>query len=226
MLFFYFFFFFFSSRRRHTRSLRDWSSDVCSSDLGPGAKGAAVAVGPDAKAGVVAVGPGAKSGGVAVGEGAKGGVAAAGAGAKGGAVAVGSGAKGGGVAVGENSRSSGIAVGAGARGAAMSIGPEGNGDLSIAVGPFAISVPQGVFRMNADGSLSVQGGDAPVGPCGHGVQAGSKLDGGTLDLRGSFRCGGATVEDSTLRLGGGGASGGGRLTLFGHQFVMTYRSSG
>src|SRR6266496_4983121 len=31
--------FFFSSRRRHTRSLRDWSSDVCSSDLhGPGAR--------------------------------------------------------------------------------------------------------------------------------------------------------------------------------------------
>src|SRR5437588_4357641 len=30
---FYFFFFFFSSRRRHTRSLCDWSSDVCSSDL-------------------------------------------------------------------------------------------------------------------------------------------------------------------------------------------------
>src|SRR5206468_8156631 len=32
-LFFFFFFFFFSSRRRHTRSDRDWSSDVCSSDL-------------------------------------------------------------------------------------------------------------------------------------------------------------------------------------------------
>src|SRR5207249_7363894 len=30
-----FFFFFFSSRRRHTRSKRDWSSDVCSSDLSP-----------------------------------------------------------------------------------------------------------------------------------------------------------------------------------------------
>src|SRR2546428_8342069 len=30
---FFFFFFFFSSRRRHTRSDRDWSSDVCSSDL-------------------------------------------------------------------------------------------------------------------------------------------------------------------------------------------------
>src|SRR5260221_7463243 len=29
------FFFFFSSRRRHTRSLCDWSSDVCSSDLLP-----------------------------------------------------------------------------------------------------------------------------------------------------------------------------------------------
>src|SRR2546422_1745312 len=30
-----FFFFFFSSRRRHTRCSRDWSSDVCSSDLYP-----------------------------------------------------------------------------------------------------------------------------------------------------------------------------------------------
>src|SRR5437870_13290054 len=28
--------FFFSSRRRHTRWPRDWSSDVCSSDLGEG----------------------------------------------------------------------------------------------------------------------------------------------------------------------------------------------
>src|SRR5438309_3380035 len=31
---FYSFFFFFSSRRRHTRWNCDWSSDVCSSDLG------------------------------------------------------------------------------------------------------------------------------------------------------------------------------------------------
>src|SRR5215203_2326211 len=31
----FFFFFFFSSRRRHTRYWRDWSSDVCSSDLPP-----------------------------------------------------------------------------------------------------------------------------------------------------------------------------------------------
>src|SRR5207245_10829262 len=29
----YYCFFFFSSRRRHTRCYRDWSSDVCSSDL-------------------------------------------------------------------------------------------------------------------------------------------------------------------------------------------------
>src|SRR5207249_5567282 len=29
-------YFFFSSRRRHTRSKRDWSSDVCSSDLRTG----------------------------------------------------------------------------------------------------------------------------------------------------------------------------------------------
>src|SRR3712207_7908574 len=29
-------FFFFSSRRRHTRYWRDWSSDVCSSDLSAG----------------------------------------------------------------------------------------------------------------------------------------------------------------------------------------------
>src|SRR5690606_41149362 len=33
--FFVFLCFFFSSRRRHTRFLRDWSSDVCSSDLRP-----------------------------------------------------------------------------------------------------------------------------------------------------------------------------------------------
>src|SRR2546422_1732947 len=32
-MFFFLFFFFFSSRRRHTRCSRDWSSDVCSSDL-------------------------------------------------------------------------------------------------------------------------------------------------------------------------------------------------
>src|SRR5258707_7625245 len=31
--------FFFSSRRRHTRYWRDWSSDVCSSDLGAGGDG-------------------------------------------------------------------------------------------------------------------------------------------------------------------------------------------
>src|SRR3712207_8396140 len=31
--------FFFSSRRRHTRYWRDWSSDVCSSDLPPASRG-------------------------------------------------------------------------------------------------------------------------------------------------------------------------------------------
>src|SRR6266513_3881643 len=37
-------YFFFSSRRRHTRSKRDWSSDVCSSDLqGAGARARAEA---------------------------------------------------------------------------------------------------------------------------------------------------------------------------------------
>ena len=35
IFFLIFFFFFFTSRRRHTRSDRDWSSDVCSSDLLP-----------------------------------------------------------------------------------------------------------------------------------------------------------------------------------------------
>src|SRR5437762_6570851 len=34
------FFFFFSSRRRHTRYIGDWSSDVCSSDLGQGGQDA------------------------------------------------------------------------------------------------------------------------------------------------------------------------------------------
>src|SRR2546422_11218012 len=33
MFFWFLFFFFFSSRRRHTRCSRDWSSDVCSSEI-------------------------------------------------------------------------------------------------------------------------------------------------------------------------------------------------
>src|SRR3712207_5455589 len=39
----FFFFFFFSSRRRHTRYWRDWSSDVCSSDLRPAGEQAVAA---------------------------------------------------------------------------------------------------------------------------------------------------------------------------------------
>src|SRR6266480_2375766 len=39
-----FVFFFFSSRRRHTRLTCDWSSDVCSSDLGVRATGCAIRV--------------------------------------------------------------------------------------------------------------------------------------------------------------------------------------
>src|SRR5256884_320045 len=53
-----YFFFFFSSRRRHTRCSRDWSSDVCSSDLvelvnfcqRPGGETARVSYSPDDKA--------------------------------------------------------------------------------------------------------------------------------------------------------------------------------
>src|SRR5207253_7243473 len=41
---------FFSSRRRHTRWPRDWSSDVCSSDLG--ATGATGPVGPQGPNGI------------------------------------------------------------------------------------------------------------------------------------------------------------------------------
>src|SRR5690606_41034603 len=37
----------FSSRRRHTRFSRDWSSDVCSSDLGGVGDGVAVGAGTD-----------------------------------------------------------------------------------------------------------------------------------------------------------------------------------
>src|SRR5690349_13638192 len=37
---------FFSSRRRHTSSLRDWSSDVCSSDLAPLTPGTRATCGP------------------------------------------------------------------------------------------------------------------------------------------------------------------------------------
>src|SRR5260221_8237997 len=48
------FVFFFSSRRRHTRSLCDWSSDVCSSDLMALAVSGTVNV-PDAQAGTLSV---------------------------------------------------------------------------------------------------------------------------------------------------------------------------
>src|SRR3712207_8903164 len=48
--------FFFSSRRRHTRYWRDWSSDVCSSDLLPGARTHGARYAADAAArGAVAV---------------------------------------------------------------------------------------------------------------------------------------------------------------------------
>src|SRR5256886_8033901 len=45
---FYMFFFFFSSRRRHTRFDCDWSSDVCSSDLGLCARPIKMMTGDDA----------------------------------------------------------------------------------------------------------------------------------------------------------------------------------
>src|SRR6266850_3049489 len=47
-------FFFFSSRRRHTRLQGDWSSDVCSSDLGAGLRKVDVrTIAPSAYLGVV-----------------------------------------------------------------------------------------------------------------------------------------------------------------------------
>src|SRR3712207_8968571 len=45
-------FFFFSSRRRHTRYWRDWSSDVCSSDL---AKAVCARLGPAGMGEIVVV---------------------------------------------------------------------------------------------------------------------------------------------------------------------------
>src|SRR5207247_7528309 len=50
-------FFFFSSRRRHTRSTRDWSSDVCSSDLGFGAGEGGFEIGDGARLDLVAPRP-------------------------------------------------------------------------------------------------------------------------------------------------------------------------
>src|SRR3989449_7598072 len=48
-------FFFFSSRRRHTRCSRDWSSDVCSSDLVSGGAGVLAARGGGRSAGAGAL---------------------------------------------------------------------------------------------------------------------------------------------------------------------------
>src|SRR5204862_4990203 len=48
--------FFFSSRRRHTISLRDWSSDVCSSDL-VGTNTIGLDIGPSSLASVPQQGP-------------------------------------------------------------------------------------------------------------------------------------------------------------------------
>src|SRR3712207_9190428 len=60
-------FFFFSSRRRHTRYWRDWSSDVCSSDLTTTASGTSggVAVADGAVGALVAVGWAVATGGCA-----------------------------------------------------------------------------------------------------------------------------------------------------------------
>src|SRR3712207_7903409 len=67
----YAYLFFFSSRRRHTRYWRDWSSDVCSSDLGPGAAPAGLGehggepgAGAQGHGGEGAAGGGARGGGV------------------------------------------------------------------------------------------------------------------------------------------------------------------
>src|SRR3712207_7521112 len=57
--------FFFSSRRRHTRYWRDWSSDVCSSDLGQVVRVRAVAqaaVGVELREAVVQLGTEARLG--------------------------------------------------------------------------------------------------------------------------------------------------------------------
>src|SRR5690625_4153554 len=48
-LMFVFAFFFFSSRRRHTRWPRDWSSDVCSSDLAEAARAIGLGFVPSAR---------------------------------------------------------------------------------------------------------------------------------------------------------------------------------
>src|SRR3989449_4188687 len=60
-----FFFFFFSSRRRHTRCSRDWSSDVCSSDLDARIGLAPEVVGVDGARGAVRGGERAAEGGAA-----------------------------------------------------------------------------------------------------------------------------------------------------------------
>src|SRR5436190_24261684 len=51
----FYLFFFFSSRRRHTRSLCDWSSDVCSSDLNRKDAHPGIYISPLAQLGVLSI---------------------------------------------------------------------------------------------------------------------------------------------------------------------------
>src|SRR5207245_8081854 len=65
--FFLYLVFFFSSRRRHTRCYRDWSSDVCSSDLAIGSISGGVMLEIDPMADWLALFSALLGGGVAAG---------------------------------------------------------------------------------------------------------------------------------------------------------------
>lgn len=90
----------------------------------------------------------------------------------------------------------------------------------------AVTILNATVESQGSSVLALRGGDVAVRGCTHTVQAGSRLSGDELALAGSLRCGSWTLASSTLKLEGGGVSGGGTLSAWSRNFSMSYSASG
>ena len=77
-----------------------------------------------------------------------------------------------------------------------------------------------------ESGLTIKGSELPVRGCTHTVEGGSLFSGQRLSLAGSLRCGTWSLSASTLKLEGGGVSGGGTFSAWGKSFSMAYSASG